>query len=226
VSITSPTPVWQDFVSLADAKAYLQYPDEKTDQDAVLGELLGSACWWIQDFLGRPIAPTQFFRRYDGWTGWNGAIIELPYYPVLEVVRLAEYWGLSGPHVLQEQTPDFQYGVGQTAQTGGSNVYQLDPIGGKVTRTFPGLVQRPFFPGSRNVEVTWVAGFNPVPRPVRLAALELFSWWYRNTQEDPRMAARVGPYGGAEGTGQGGLWPAVPNRVQQLLAPYVQVGVG
>lgn len=222
-TLQSPTPQWPTFLDLdLDAKPYLMYPENKTDQDPVLQLLLDAACQWVQDWLGRPIGATEFYRRFDGWAGWMGSIIMLPYYPVLQVVNITEWWGLSGPHVLVEQTPEAQYGVGQTQI--GNNTYQIDPVEGKIIRTFPGLVQRPFFPGSRNIEITWIAGYNPIPPQVRLAALELFTWWYRNTQEDPRMATRVGPYGGA-GQGEHDLWPAVPNRVTVMLEPYTQQGM-
>lgn len=226
MSLTSPTAQWTTYLDLElDVKPYLQFPvsgAQNIVQDQTMQLILDSACWWVQDYLGRPIGPTEFFRRFDGWAGWNGAYIMLPYYPVLEVVRIAEYWGLSGPHVLLEQTPQHQYGVGATGQS--SDTYQIDPVDGRLTRTFPGLVQRPFFPGSRNIEVTWIAGFNPVPPDVKLATLELFAWWYRNTQEDPRMAGGHGAYG-MGGSDKNELWPAVPNRVTVMLEAYTQQGL-
>lgn len=225
-SMQSPTPQWQTYLDLQlDAKPYLQFPVNGVPnivQDQTMQMLLDSACWWVQDYLARPIGPTEFFRRFDGWAGWNGSYIMLPYYPVLEIIECVEYWGLSGPIVLYEQTPQEQYGVGQGPNMA-NNTYQLDPIDGKIIRSFPGLVQRPFFPGSRNVEVKWVAGYNPVPPDIKLATLELFAWWYRNTQEDPRMTGG-GRYGGG-GDEKNELWPAVPNRVTVMLEAYLQQGM-
>lgn len=222
----SPTPVWQTYVDLqGEAKEYLQYPADKTDQDAILQRLLDAACWWVQDYLSRPIGPTRFQRRFDGWTSWQGSYIMLPYAPVLEVVTVTEYWGNSGAHVLAEQTPTAQFGVGFTAGSPAPGTYQLDPIMGKIIRTFPGLIQRPFFPGSRNIEIAWTSGFSPIPPNIMLGTLELFTHWYRNTQEQPRaIGQRVGEYGGEPD--RNALWPAVPNRVTAMLEPYVQQNMG
>jgi hypothetical protein len=221
---TSATPQFSTYLDLnLDGKQYLQYPAQKTDQDAVLQLLLDTACTWVSEYLGRPIGPTKFQRRFDGWTSWQGSYILLPHYPVLEIVEIIEWWGTSGPHVLLEQTPAAQWGPGVKAGTQ-SWTYQLEPLSGKVIRTFPGLIQRPFFPGSRNIEIEWVAGYSPIPSTVKFATLELFAHLYRNTQEDPRMAAQVQPYG--KDSDNNALWPAIPNRVVAMLEPYMQQGMG
>lgn len=220
--LTSPTPIWGTFLDLQlDFKPYIQYPAEKFDQDSVLEMILDSACWWIQDYLCRPIAPTEFFMRFDGWSSWQGSYIMLPWFPVLRIVSLIEYWGNSGPHPLAEQTPTNQFGTGPSY--GDADVYQLEPVAGKIIRTFPGLIQKPFFPGSRNIECTWIAGYSPIPPQLRMAALELGSYWYRNTQEDTRMATGRG-FGTEEAANE--LWPAVPNRITTLLQSYEQQGIG
>jgi hypothetical protein len=224
LSFTSSTPQWSPIIDRdSDLKPFLQYPREKTDQDEVLDLLASSASDWINSYLGRPIAPTKFTERFDGWAGWTGSIILLPYYPVLEVVSVLEYWGLSGPHSLVEQTPANQYGVGYTAGSPSQGTYQLNPRIGEIRRTFPGLVQKPFFPGSRNIEITWVAGFDPIPGQVKFAALELASHWYRSSQEQEEI--HYGP-GGGGGSGRDDLWPAVPNRVTMLLESFTQQGIG
>lgn len=214
---TSPTPVWSSYVDLDEFKRYVQYPQTQVDDDDELRLIVDSSCSWAQDWLARPIAPTEFSRRFDGWTSWMGSFIVLPYAPVLQVVNVTEWWGLSGPHVLTEQTPANQN------PKGNQGMYQLEPITGIVRRTFAGLVQRPWFPGSRNIEITWIAGYNPIPSQIRLATLELAAYWYRSTQEAPRMASPR-PYG--EGEPRNDLWPAVPSRVTALLESYVQQGIG
>lgn len=101
----------------------------------------------------------------------------------------------------------------------------MDYLRGTVIRTFMGLVQRPWFPGSRNIEITWTAGYNPLPADIKTATLELVNHWWRNTQE----AVRTSPLqinGYEEPAPTGGLWPAVPNRITAWLEPYVQVGIG
>lgn len=217
MSFSSPTPQWANYLDLqADVLPYMQYPSDRTDETVKIETFLDAACQWAQKFLGRPIAPTYFDRRFNGWSGWNGAYIQLPYFPVLQIVSVTEWWGSSGPHVVLEQTP--------SNQRPGGDSYQLDPISGKLIRTFPGLVQKPWFPGSRNIEITWWAGYSPVPADIRLATLELINFWYRNTQEAPRTFRQgLSEYNGEEA---GRMWPAIPHRVMTLLQSYQQVGIG
>ncbi len=214
------TPQWQSYIDLAnDIKPYLQIPATDTTRDGELQDLIDAACAWAQDTLGRPIAPTTFFRRFSGWTGLNGAYISLPYYPVLQTptaMTVVEYWGSSGPHTLVEQTP---------AAQGGSDMYTLDALRGQVIRSFMGLVPRPWFPGLRNIEITWSAGFNPVPRHWVMATKELVKYWWVNTQQSSRSFVKDG-----EGYGQQSadyaLWPAVPDRISLMFQTAIQVGIG
>jgi hypothetical protein len=211
------SPSWATYLDLAnDTKPYLQFPSTDTASDVKLQLVVDMACQWVQEYLGRPIPPTTFFRRFSGWHGLNGAYLTLPYYPIISVSSVVEYWGASGAHTLTEQIPSNQ---------GAQDVYQLKPLQGLLIRTFTGLVQRPWFPGSNNVEVTWVAGYNPIPATVRVATLELVAYWWRNTQQSSRSFTARSDYDEPEGA-TSALWPAVPNRVTLLLEPYVQQGMG
>jgi hypothetical protein len=215
-------PIWQTYLDVnRDVKPWLQIVQGQRAYDDALRDITAMACEWVQTYLGRPVAPTQIFRRFNGWTGWQGSYIQVPYYPVIGTPTVVEYWGASGPHILTEQTPQ------QQSNTSGGDfgdVFQIDHLKGRITRTFPGLIQRPFFPGERNIEVTWVAGYNPVPQQIRAATLELCNYWYRQTQEAVRTAGPTGPMEYDE-PGPGNLWPAVPNRVTALLEPFTQVGI-
>lgn len=218
-ALTSPN--WQDFLTVNDdVLPWLQMTTSDIPAGSSLAgnmQLITSmACDWVQDYLGRPVAPTTFDRRFDGWSGWNGAYLELPYYPVLEITSVIEYWGVSGPHDLVESTP--------TAQVDG---WQCEYLTGRLIRVFPGNVQKPWFPGSRNVEVVWVAGYNPVPPTIRTATLELVAHWWANTQQQSALrlpgetvsdefepAETSGPFAG------------VPLRIIDLLSPKSQIGIG
>ena len=212
------TPQWASYVDVAnDVKPWLQIDGANFANDTKLQLVVDMASTWVQNYLGRPVAPTKFFRRFSGYwgTGNGGAYISLPYYPVLSVTSVVEYWGSSGPHTLAEQTP---------AAQGTQDMYSMDYLHGYVIRAFMGLVARPYFPGLRNIEVTWTAGYEPVPADLKVATLELVNYWWRNTQEAPRTSAlQAIEY---EAAGTAGLWPAVPNRITSLLEPYVQVGIG
>lgn len=205
---------WANYIDLNDdLKPWLQMDSYVSNSDIKLQAILDMACQWVQNYLGRPIAPTLFDRRFNGNTGWAGAYIELPYYPVLEISSVIEYWGVSGPHVLSESTP--------TAQVDG---FQCDWLRGQLIRVFPGNVQKPWFPGARNVEVAWTAGYNPVPADIKIATLEYAAHWWRNTQQAARTSVRAG--GDDADTVAAGLWQGVPSRISALLDPYVQIGIG
>jgi hypothetical protein len=226
MTVTSPfasgqleqTPQWSNFLDeQTDVRSYLQFGGiAEPAVDARLQLIVDFACQWVQNYLGRPIAPTTFTRRFSGWSGWNGAIISLPYYPVLRVVKLVEWWGTSGPHELKEQTPEAQ---------GGGEMFQLAPLQGQIIRSFQGLVQRPFFPGLRNIECEWEAGYNPVPADIKIATLELIAHWWRNTQQASRSVggASVQEYDPEVGPG---MWQGIPHRVVALLSPFTQQGIG
>jgi hypothetical protein len=226
MSFTTATPQWGSIIDRdADFKPYAQFPVDKTDQDVVLDLIVDGTNEWMQTYLDRPIAPTQFEERFNGWSGWGGAYVMLPYVPILEIVTVNEYWGLSGAHTLVEQTPTYQYGIGYSSNNLPGGTYQINPRTGMLTRTFPGLVQKPFFPGSRNIEVTWIAGYDPIPAQLKLAALEMANHWYRNTQEQAEQAP---PFGGQAGEGpvSSSFWPGVPANVVEMLQPFIQQGIG
>ena len=210
-------PAWQNYLDLnQDLLPWLlAKPPIPAEEARLMTRVGGMACTWVQNYLARAVAPTTFFRRFSGWSGLNGTYIALPYYPVLEVKKVEEFWGISGPHVLTEQTP---------AKQGTSEMFQLVPLTGMLIRTFQGLVQRPFFPGSRNIEVTWVAGYDPIPDDIMVATLELAKHWWVNTFQAARDITPPGEY---DTMLQGGpMFPGVPDRCRMLLAPYTQVGIG
>lgn len=203
------------FLTIEDAKDWLQIPAGDYTRDNSLQLIVDMACAWATNFTGRPIAATRYDRRFDGWASWMGAFLMLPYYPVLEVVSVIEYWGIAGPHVLLESSP--------TDQIDG---FQLVPNTGRLNRVFPGNVQKPWFPGSRNVEVVWVAGFNPIPADIKVATLELIAHWFRNTQQmSGRPSNAITAAAEFEPAGESGLWQGVPYRCTALLSPYISVNM-
>src|SRR5271167_3075670 len=107
-------PQWTTYLDVQnDVMPWLQFgvvPEAAVE--VKLQSITNMACQWAQGYLNKPIAPTKFFRRFSGWTGFNGAYLCLPYYPVIEVESCVEYWGTSGPHILTEQTPANQGSTG------------------------------------------------------------------------------------------------------------------
>ena len=209
------SPRWATFVDLAaDVKPWLQFSDVPVaGEDAKLKMITDSVCWDLQDYLGRPLGPSMFARRFSVW---SGNTVMLPYYPIIgSPIRVAEFWGVSGEHLLEEQTPEHQ---------GSNEMYTVDPLRGYIVRSFQGLVPRPMFPGLRNIEVVWTAGFDPLPPPIRDAALKQIAHEWRKEQQ----ASRSGPQMAGEQGGdfEGGLLPDLLPEVKRKLAPYSQVGMG
>jgi hypothetical protein len=199
-----------------DVKPYLQFPVGSSASDTMLQLIIDMSCTWVQNYLGRPIAETEFFRRFSGFSGYTGAYIGLPYSPVTKVISVVEYWGSSGPHTLTEQTP---------ANQGGQDVYQVDWLRGTIIRTFTGLVQRPWFVGSRNIEITWKAGYNPVPADIKVATLKLIKHWWTHEQQASRTAPMPAG-GGHDEMPMTGMFAGIPPETERLLSPYVQMGIG
>ena len=106
--------------------------------------------------------------------------------------------------------------------------YSVDYEKGRLTRVFPGLVEKPWFPGSRNIEIVWEAGYNPIPADVKVATLEMIAHWWRNTQQ--QSANRLGAAGANADYDPdvvaAGLWQGTPLRITSLLDAFLQVGIG
>lgn len=212
--------IWSNYVDLNhDVLPWLQIPAGQLTQDQLnsLSLVIDYVCQTSQQLKGNPIAATQFFGRFDGWSGWNGAYIEIPRYPILNVSEVAEWWGTSGPNYLSEQTPE--------SQVWG---YNLDAATGMLTRVFSGLVQMPWFPGARSIEVTWTAGYNPVPAMLKLPALEIIREWWTETQQRSRGGGAMG--GPSHGMGmvnmESDTYPGLPLRVKAVFAATAQIGIG
>jgi len=198
-----------------DVLPWLQLSTEPEPvRDQKLRLVTNGICRRAQNYIARPIAPLTYFKRFSGWPGANGAVINLPYYPVIEMIRVVEYRGQSGPYELKEQTPEHQY----------TESFQLEAMTGAVIRVFQGMIQRPWFPGSKNIEITWTAGFNPVPEDIRLATLEYIKKWWGGTQQGSRSVQPAGALGytGEVGPDMAGVW----GDLQRTLEFYGSQNMG
>jgi hypothetical protein len=207
--------IFEPFLDLStDIKPWLQIQAVDTSRDAALGLINEMACAWLQEYLGRPITPTEYTRRFDGNSGWMGSYLMLPRSPVLEVKKVVEYRGVNGAYTLPESTPTNQV-------DGWQCVYST----GRLNRVFPGNVAKPWFPGMRNVEVTWIAGYNPVPATLRMAALQLVHHWFHHTQQQSALhAGNFREFNDEEL--KAGPFESVPIQIIALLEPYMRFSLG
>lgn len=204
------TTQWTTFLDQTEVSQWLQFsgvPGVNTASSALLQRLIDSACYRAQEIANRPLCPTTFFERHDGW---SGEYIQLRFSPFIQLVECNEWQSTGGFVTLTESTPENPIeGI------------QIDYDTSRVMRAFSGYSwPKPFFPGSRNIEFIYVAGFNPVPPDVWVAAVDLVAYWYRNTQQASRAFTSTNQmYGGEEG-GATDLWPGVPNRIAEVFEGY------
>lgn len=207
--------IWTNYLDLAnDVYPYLQIPNDGSFTRGLDLQLVTDyVCQESQQIMGKPIAAQEFFYRFDGWSGWNGAYIMLPWYPVLQINEVTEFWGASGPHILEEATPENQV-------DGFAINYRL----GQLIRVFPGNIAKPWFPGVRSIEVTWTAGYNPVPARFKVPALEIIKEWWTTTQQ----VSRSGPLpAGYEGINEADTtYAGLARRVRSAFFSEAQVGIG
>jgi hypothetical protein len=204
---------WGTYLDVvADVKPWMQYSTSDTTKDAALQLVTDAACSWIQGFLGSPLGSHRYDMRVDGGSGWMGTYIMLPRVPVLEIVSCIEYRGIAGPFTLTESTP--------TQQVDG---WQCEYETGKLARVFPGNVPKPWFPGVRNIEIVWSAGYNPVPPQARLATLELVAHWFRSGQQQGAIHTATGE---ARSGNTPGPWGEVPERITDMLGnTFFRIGM-
>jgi hypothetical protein len=170
-----------------------------------LQRLIDSACAVAQRGANRPFCPTRFQERHDGW---SGEYIQLRYSPFLQLVSCTEWQSSGGPITLTESTP-----------ANPVEGLQIDYATSRIMRVFAGYSwPRPFFPGSRNIEVIYVAGFNPVPPDVWDATIDLVAYKWRSSQESPHwFQPPADEYGGQQ---TNPLFPGVPNRCAEVFEAY------
>ena len=212
MALTNPqsTHTWATYLDFNEVVSYLQFDATPTGADQTkLQRFIDGACTQAQGPGGanRPLCPTRVHERHDGW---SGEFIMLLFSPVLELVSCQEWQSSGGMITLAESTPE--------SPTEG---VQVEYDTGRLMRTFSGYSwPRPFFPGHRNVEVTYTAGFNPLPPDVWEATMELIAWKWRNSQQATRTSPlRINEYDGGASAADG-LYPGMPNRIADVFRGY------
>lgn len=205
---------WATYLDPEETEKWLQFTGVvASSEQKELQRVIDAACTRAQNMAGRPFAPTEFRERHDGW---SGEYIQLHYSPFLKLIQCQEWQSSGGFVQLPESTPENPVeGI------------QIDYATSRVMRTFAGYSwPRPFFPGSRNVEFTYLAGFDPVPPDVWEATVDLVAYWWRNTQQASRSTPRPANEYGEPLEDDKGLWPGIPNRIADVFESYRPVVIG
>lgn len=158
--------------TLDQVKAWLNYPMFDTSDDTSLTLLLSAASDLIERYAG-PIQPTAFVERHDGW---GGSEIILNHCPVVSVAYVNEYRSTGGLVTLPESTPESTV-----------DGYEIEWETGRLIRVFQGNWPRTFFPGSRNIEVSYVAGYASIPPLAQLATQIIVAEWWQQGHQAPML---------------------------------------
>jgi hypothetical protein len=197
---------WATYLDLPEVVEYLQFTNTPNAvQTNMLQRFIDAACVRAQKMADRPLCPTQLMERHDGW---SGEYLMLRYSPVLELVLCREWQSSGGFVTLPESTPENNNFDG----------VQIDYATGRLMRVFAGYSwPRPFFPGSRNIEVTYKAGYNPVDPDIWFATADLVAYWWRNTQQGSRTVFKTADQYGGEEQPPNDLYPGVPDRIAAVF---------
>ena len=168
-------------VSLTDVKTHLRYnnPSQPNEDDAALQKFINAADEVLQ-YECDATTPKTYSERYSG----GEYKIFLYHRPIVTVQNVEEGWGFinfeldyQDANTLPQDTTLFGYSI---------DSYNNGQIG----RRSVASVEIPFRPGSKNIVVQYVAGFEALPATIVLAILELIAHWWQNSQI--RAAAQGG----------------------------------
>lgn len=171
--------------------------------DARLSAYIEAARLSIEELTG-PLRPRELTEVHDG----DGDVVMLERPPVLSLVTVLEHRGSGGTDTLAVSIPGVRVdGV------------QLDPVTGEVRRVGHGGWAKDFYPGHRNIEITYRAGRED-PAAIELAKVAagdlIAHWWTRRRAGSP---TNLQPGQPAISSGVG---YAVPNFVVQILRPLLR----
>jgi hypothetical protein len=200
-SVAAPT---RSLISLGDLRDQLNISATDTTATAKLLRFMQSATDVIQNITG----PLMGQSRTDYFDG-NRETVVLMVRWVQSITTITETLGTT-TFTLTEQP----LGAGGATQFG----YTWDRNTHKITRRANGLTS--CFPdGDGNVAVTYKQGINPLPQDITDATGELIRHWWQNGQQ-PRSVSFTNPGQNDDAGAVGSIGYWVPNRVNELLAPY------
>ena len=146
-----------NLLTLSEIRTYLKIDDPENKYDEILDFLNDNTTELIQQWLGRDIIQTQYTEEFD--IEYDQNTVELAHYPVTSVA------GVTDDGVGLTEDTDFE-----VYESGFIKVIKLDAS--LTNRTLYRKVGD-FTPGLKKVQVTYTAGYSPVPGAIKLAALKL-----------------------------------------------------
>lgn len=203
-----------NIVTLDEVRAHLRFTPTDTMDDMALQLNIDAADEVMLKECG-DILPRIYEESHNG----GATTLYTKHRPILSVESIVEGWGWANYPLDYVQ-------VNSPPSSGSLFAYSIDIAEtGEITRRTAGNVVRRFTPGVSNIDITYTAGRYPIPPIIRLAELELISFWWRNSQE--RVSQQSSQYGyGAineeftRTTGQTSANTGVPWAIIEMLKPY------
>lgn len=200
---TAAAPTLQ-LLSLGDLRDQLNINPADTSGTAKLRRFLQSATDVVQNITG-PILPQSITRQFDG----EGTFLVLPERWVSAISSVVETRGITN-YTLTEQP------LGHSVDAFG---YTWDRQTNKIIRRAYGGAVALFPPGLGVVAVGYTAGMATIPQDISDATGELIRHWWSHGQQPFRGVFQATP-GDDDGGTVTVMGYAVPNRVNEMLAPY------
>jgi len=193
-------------ISYGDLVDQINISATDTTTSARLRRFIQSATDVVQNITG-PVLPVTKTTYFDG----GQSSVTLPYKWVKSITSVVEWWGGATIYTLTAQTPGSSMGTFN---------YLWDTSSNSITR-YAGGFPTSFFPLENSVTVTYVAGMVTIPQDITDATGELVRHWWQHGQQ-PRSVSFTNP-GADDDTGTISVMGyAVPNRVNEMLAPYAR----
>jgi hypothetical protein len=190
-----------DFLSLADARAELNYAAGDTAKDDKLRRWLKATTYVIEKVTG-PILPVSRTRYFDG----DNAFFVLSDRWVTSITSMTE--NLAGVNYTLTEQP-----LGSGTDSYG---YTWDRSINKIVRRNSNGSERSFPSGPGVVTVTYLAGLVAIPDDIQMAAAALVKHF--SSRSDQPFRTSFGPSSGDDSTAVGNYF--IPNAIMDLLEPW------
>ncbi len=187
-----------DLITLEDYKTYKGLG--KTDQDDKINLLIKSVSSLIKAYVGHGIVDNWDTPLVETYTlPYDTSTLYLNSYPINEIISVTEDVGgyVGGLDSTIHYPVEFNIG------------FSFDPGGGKLVRIGGNW--------ARNITVTYTAGYAEVPEGVKLAAIELVSYYLNEEWKPTRTAGGTSIAGPAPEVG------GIPKHITPLLEYYKEI---
>jgi uncharacterized phiE125 gp8 family phage protein len=162
---------------LATAKDHLDIPD--TSQDTRIEMLINTASQWFERYCGRVFKSASYVHQFDGTSQTDMILRE---FPVTSITEVRVDWSREFADSTILDAADY-------------NANDDELLAAGILRRHNGLWPR----GSRNVKVTYEAGYAEVPSDLEYACLLMVEWLYRGNSDRRIGRTSVGKAGETTG---------------------------